>query len=182
MCSKLDKLEKNDEKLIQMSSNLNQTIIKVDKIGHDIGRQKLYMKQLAYHTIDQSARSRRNNLIFYGLADLPNENIYTVMVDFMSDQLDINLTEICVQRIHRLGSISRARARTQTPRRPVIIAFRDYRDTEYIMENVQNLYGTRFGIDRDYPKEIAVARKKLYDFQRMNFSKKDKCKIQYPAK
>jgi hypothetical protein len=50
------------------------------------------------------------------------------------------------------------------------------------MENVQNLYGTRFGIDRDYPKEIAVARKKLYDFQRMNFSKKDKCKIQYPAK
>jgi hypothetical protein len=63
-----------------MSSNLNQTIIKVDKIAHDIGWHKLYMKQLAYHTIDQSARSRRNNLIFYWLADSTNENIYIYII------------------------------------------------------------------------------------------------------
>lgn len=137
---------------------------KVDKLGRNIDNHMLYLKQLAYHAIDQSSRSRRNNLIFYGLADARNENIYEVMSDYMFDRLDIDLTKMCIQRIHRLGSISRVRALTQTPRRPIIIAFRDYCDTEYIMENVQKLYGTKFGIDRDYPKEIAAARKKTLRF------------------
>ena len=44
----------------------------------------------------------------------------------------------------------------------MIIRLRDYADTEIILERAYTLKGTQFGMDRDYPKEIADARKFLY--------------------
>ena len=60
----------------------------------------------------------------------------------------------------------KARRTSQTPRRPIIAAFRDDRDTEYIMQNATKLFGSQYGIDLDYPKEIAMARKRLWEYQK----------------
>lgn len=120
------------------------------------------MKQLAYHSIDTEARSRRNNLIFYGLADVRAENTYELLSQFCSDHLDFDLGDYFVQRVHRLGSLRRASGITQTPRRPIIVAFRDFGDTEFILQQARKLKHTRYSIDRDYPKEIASARKRLW--------------------
>jgi len=101
---------------------------------------------------------------------------------FLYDTMNIDLDGMCVQRVHRLGSMVKARRTSQTPRRPIIAAFRDYRDTEYIMQNATKLFGSRYGIDRDYPKEIAMARKRLWEHQKSSYKSGENVKIVFPAK
>jgi len=50
------------------------------------------------------------------------------------------------------------------------------------MQNAPKLYGSRYSVDRDYPKEIASARKRLWEYRKSNYSKRDQAKIIYPAK
>ena len=44
----------------------------------------------------------------------------------------------------------------------MVVKFRDYVDTEMVMKHANMLNNTRFGVDRDYPREIEIARKQLY--------------------
>ncbi|KAH3799609.1 hypothetical protein DPMN_153220 [Dreissena polymorpha] len=45
----------------------------------------------------------------------------------------------------------------------MVIRFRDYVDTEIIMEKAYKLKGTPSAIDRQYPSEISRARSELYN-------------------
>ena len=48
------------------------------------------LKTLAYKSIDLEARSRRNNLIFWGLAENVRENCFAVIRDFIKNELDLD--------------------------------------------------------------------------------------------
>ena len=50
------------------------------------------------------------------------------------------------------------------PRRPILARFRVLTATERILQHGDKLRGTRLGMDRIYPKEIAEARKSLYTY------------------
>ena len=168
---------------MSMASRLNENDKTFHKIEHKVDKNTAYLKQLAYHSIDVEARSRRNNLIFYGLADSYNEDTYALLNEFFEFNLNIDLSTMCIQRVHRLGSIGRARSVSHTPRRPIIAGFRDYKDTEYILEQASMLQNTRFGIDRDYPKEISEARKRLWGQYKLEKSKRrSNVRLLYPAK
>jgi len=176
MFSKLENLEAHSQHITNMASQINDT-------KAELNSHSTYLKKLAYHSIDQEARSRRNNLIFYGLADIQGENAVETIRQFLYDQFDLDLDTMGFQRIHRLGSIVKARRLTQHPKRPIIVAFIDYRDTEYIMSHAYRLAGTYYGVDRDHPREIAEARKSLWNFKKQQgYSVRDKVAIQYPAK
>ena len=59
-----------------------------ESLGHVIkttNRHTDMLKTLAYKSIDQEARSRRNNLIFWGLAENPRENCYEIIRDFIKN-------------------------------------------------------------------------------------------------
>ena len=146
-----------------MSAKQNTTEQTVQTIEKKLDLSNVYMKQLAQHSIDIEARSRRNNLIFYGLAECENANTYDLLQDFFESKLDLDLSTMFIQRIHRLGALYREGIRPATPRRPIIVALQDYQYTEYIMGQARMVRSTRFGMDRDYPKEISAARKNLWD-------------------
>ena len=72
----------------------------------------------------------------------------------------------------------------QAKHRPIIAAFRDFPDVELILANAKKLKGTTYGINRDYPKEIADARRDLYR-QLKEIKRADsevEVSLQYPAK
>ena len=84
-----------------------------------------------------------------------------------------------MHRAHRLGRF------TLNKTRPIIVAFRDFGDTETIMSHAKKLQGTQFGISRDYPSEIVKARQKLWpEFKRFKqeAGPSDRISISYPAK
>jgi hypothetical protein len=102
--------------------------------------------------------------------------------NFLEDELEIYTDNMVIERAHRLGP--RFNSRNEDPKRPIIVRFRDYMDTELIMGRAYKLKGTPFGIDRDYPKEISVARKELYSCQEAKDARQLRKKVQiaYPAK
>ena len=139
------------------------------------------IKTLAYKSIDQEARSRRNNLIFWGLAENPREDCFNLIRDFLHNQLDLDSEGTYLARAHRLG-VRKPNLRNQ--RRPIIVNFRDFRDTEVIMSRAYMLRSTRYSIDYDLPKEIGDARKRLWTESKQIRSSDPRAKTQivYPAK
>ena len=82
---------------------------------------------------------------------------------------------------HRLGP---NRIGQCNPKRPIIVNFRDFCDTELIMSRAHMLKNTPFSVGYDLPKEIHEARKKLWDELKSIKSAKPRVKFQilYPAK
>jgi hypothetical protein len=93
--------------LQNLSSNLTRTTSQLDQVERRLNLHLEFTKLQLYHSIDDNARSRRNNIIFYGLADMRNENCLEVLTEFLSDWLDIDLERTHIQRVHRLGSLGR---------------------------------------------------------------------------
>ena len=139
------------------------------------------LKTLAYKSIDLEARSRRNNLIFYGFAEMYDENCFSAIREFIKRQLDLDADKMYIARAHRLGP---RKIGFMAPRRPIIANFRDFCDTDVIMSRAHLLRNTPFSIGYDLPKEIKEARKKLWDEVKRirQTSPRVKFQIVYPAK
>ncbi|KAH3787272.1 hypothetical protein DPMN_165393 [Dreissena polymorpha] len=65
----------------------------------------------------------------------------------------------------------------------MIVRFRDYIDTETILSKAYKLNRIHFGLDRQYPKEIARARKELYQSKEAEYAPRSNKRVQikYPA-
>ena len=58
---------------------------------------------LAYKSIDIEARQRRNNLLFWGIPEVRNEDCLTVISEFLGDKLGLDADAITIQRARRIG-------------------------------------------------------------------------------
>lgn len=178
MFSAIQKLGISEQKLGQVEKSVTQN---TRNISQTIDRVKL----LEYRSIDQEARNRRNNLIFRGIPEVVGENCAQIISEFITEQLQITQS-ICIQRAHRLGRKQYGNSgRGLRPfHRPVIVALRDYQEVEHIISKTKILAGTRFGVSRDYPQEIANARKELFPkLKALKMSKPNsKVSIVYPAR
>lgn len=94
------------------------------------------LKTLAYKSIDLEARFRRNNLLFWGLPENPNENCFQIIRDFVHRHLDLDAGNMYLARAHHLGP---RRIGQRNPKRPIIVNFRDFCDTDLIMNRAHML-------------------------------------------
>lgn len=179
---------------LQEVKSTNQRLLKAERTVHEIRESTLENKAridtLAYKSIDLEARQRRNNLIFWGIPEVRNEECMVVISDFLTERLELDPEAICIQRAHRIGrplNLRRniiGRAVSNPKHRPLIALFRDYQDVELIISNAGKLKGTSFGINRDYPPEIIAARKPLLEEKRKlkSANPNSNISIQFPAK
>ena len=99
--------------------------------------------------------------------------------------MGVDTCEVVIERAHRIGSIRQpAKQAGRDPRRPIIAKFNDYRDTEHILDRSYKLKGTKFRVDRDYPREIVEARKRLQFSEKAEQARRRGSRIQvkYPAR
>ena len=68
------------------------------------------IKRLEHKAMDQEARSRRNNMIVYNLAENEDKNTEEVFRDFVRNKLGV-VKSIAIQRVHRLRSHTALRGR-----------------------------------------------------------------------
>ena len=117
------------------------------------------------------------NLIFRGISESIQENSKEKIVSFVRMQMDVH-DDIVIDRAHRLGRFKK------DLNRPIIVAFRDYADTELIMSSARSLANTGYGISRDYHLEITQARKALWPTYKDLRSKNGNTKVKpfFPAK
>ena len=128
------------------------------------------------------AQSRRENLKFYGVDEDQNETweqSETKVRDYLSNELDMNETDIKIERAHRLPSKSKPR--------PIIVKFSYFKDKDAVLRKYrakrkereeagdgQNAQGdgdtegdnvTRpVRVSEDFPKRVTKARTNLFPF------------------
>ena len=141
-----------DQKLSLILSKLS---VNEGSVGYIQNKLDTVLKLLEYRSIDLEARSRRNNLLFKGISEQRRENCFAEVRRFIQEELQID-KDFYLERAHRLGRFS------STKTRPIIVAFRDYYDTQEILDASSLLRGTEYGISRDYPSEISKARQSLW--------------------
>ena len=158
---------------MQNSFKLAEQVVTATNRNTDI------IKTLAYKQIDLEARSRRNNLIFWGINERAGENCFHLIREVITNRLDLEGERMYLARAHRLGQ---RKIGQQVRSRPIIVNFRDFHDTERIMTNVYMLRNTPISVDLDLPKEINEARKRLWPKLKEAKNKRYKAHIVYPAK
>ena len=80
-------------------------------------------------TDDLEARSMRENLLFHGIPELPNENCELQIKQFLVDKLSID-DDIKLDRAHRLG-------KPKGNNRPIVVKFHSYKDRELVRTTAQ---------------------------------------------
>ena len=158
----------------------------IDQLEDAVCSQEEMIQVLSYRSIDTEPRSRRNNIIFYNITkDSRHSSDKARILNFMENELDIDTSEMCIEGAHILGSLRQDTFRGRSDTRwPMVVKFRDNVDTEMVMKNANMLKNTRVGVYRDYPREIAIAIKKLYTCEEAKRARFDKSSVQikYPAR
>lgn len=162
-----------------LQQSLNDQSKNIDTVARTVNHNVDMLRLLSYKSIDIEARTRRCNLIFRNMTtpspqDMNNPD--RLIGEFL--KVSLGIEGICIDRAHPLGP------RRYMPKRDIIVAFKFHQDVENIMKNVYKLKGTSYVIDRDYPKEIVAARKRLWPkFKQARAAQPGaKVSIQFPAK
>ena len=134
--------------------------------------------------IDHEARSRRNNLLFFGIDEEQNENTEEKLIGFLKNTLKLEVIP-GIQRAHRLGRPKPKGtvfigSRANQPR-PIIVCFFDFKQREQIRIKRHELQRP-YGIAEDLPSEIREARKSLQGQLQELKSKGQRATIVYPCK
>ena len=154
----LSKVSVNESRVKLIQNRLDSVFTiksRVSALENTIRSQHDRLKLLEYRSLDIEARSRRKNLLFKGIPEDRNENCFDAVRQFISSKLHID-RDMYLERAHRIGRFSVNRTR------PIIVAFRDYCDTEDILNASNFLRDSNYGISKDYPNEIARARQSLW--------------------
>ena len=173
--------EQTNNGMLNFQDNFLHMHQKLEQVVQVTNRNTDLLRTLAYKSIDQEARSRRNNLIFWGISENYDENCFSLIREFIKNHIDLDADRMYLARAHRLGQ---RKIGYRNPKRPIIVHFRDFCDVEDIMSRSYLLKNSQFSVGYDLPKEINEARKRLWEETKRIKSKqpRSKCQIVYPAK
>ncbi|XP_064476875.1 protein unc-13 homolog C-like [Ornithodoros turicata] len=161
--------QKKIRKEISRNSNqlaeLTERVKRVESLGdeliqsnHKVAELQQSVAQLLTRVDDLENRSRRNNLVIYGLQESEAESssslLNTVQNELLSSKLGVEVSSI--ERIHRLGRMVAGKVR------PVIVRFYDYRERNLVLKNCHKLKGTKIVILEDFSQHVRSVRKKLW--------------------
>lgn len=104
-------------------------------------------------------QSRRNNLVFDGIAETPAETwaetedkVRDVLVEKLKLQPDVE-----VERAHRIGRTVPGGSRP----RSIVVKFLRFKDRSAVLERAKNLKGTDIYVNEDYTDAVRMKRKEL---------------------
>ena len=121
------------------------------------------IKQLAEKSNDLEDRSRRNNLVFFGIPELSDkqttEDCDRLVTKILASKniLSLGDNDIVFDRAHRLGP----KKPDQTRPRPIIVRATFYKDKVHILENANRFRDTPYSVAEDFSKETLGIRRQL---------------------
>ena len=131
---------------------------KVDCLTTENALLKSNFEKLYEKTIRLESHSRRDNLLFDGIAESEPENVGDKLRHIMRTILQIDSTDdIKIVRCHRLG---RKQPHSTRPR-TVIVKFHFYGDRELVWKSRSKLKNTNYWMQEDFPAEIKERRNVL---------------------
>lgn len=112
---------------------------------------------------DIENRSRRNNLLFFGVEGEEKETwdeSEAKVISLCAEKLQVTVTPSSIERAHRMG-----KPKDDNPR-PIIVKFALFKDKQRVLSAASKLKGTKISIGEDYSRNIRQEREKLIAFAR----------------
>ncbi|KAH9374295.1 hypothetical protein HPB48_005615 [Haemaphysalis longicornis] len=146
------RIAKHEGMIADIKDSLVATKKQVEELGKivtehkdDISILQKEFKNLQAKNVDLENRSRRQNLLFYGVDDNKAETwdeSEELIKKIVGDKLGIEVSSL--QRAHRIGVYRNKK------KRPIIANFASYKEGQEILSNAKKLKGSDFSIDQDF--------------------------------
>ena len=122
------------------------------KIQAELDKAKEERLSLQRRYIDQEARGRRNNLLFYGIDEGANETKEQAedkIVSFINNRLQVpgDKKSLGIKGGHRLGAPRHGSAKP----RAIIVCFADFNNTKELVRSKRHSLRAPFGVSEDLP-------------------------------
>ena len=124
------------------------------------------MSRIENKSGDLESRSRRNNLLFYGMErgqGETNKDCEERLRDLITDQMEL-ANDVEFDRVHRVGS---------KPDSPIIAKCTFYKDKVAILKAKKKLKGSNIFVGEDFSQGVREVRRKLSTFKK-NLKGQDK--------
>ncbi|XP_075526332.1 uncharacterized protein LOC142558055 [Dermacentor variabilis] len=162
----------------QALSDLTKRMADIEKHYHSLPSLQAELELIKNNTVhtarltddiearldDAENRSRRNNLIFYGLPDAKPSESYAesekIIIQHCRDHLGIDIHPKEIDRAHRLGHHTDGRCR------PIIAKFAFHKIKDSILSSGRKLKGTPYSVGEDFSRKVQNARSHLVKFAR----------------
>ncbi|XP_049268018.1 uncharacterized protein LOC125756977 [Rhipicephalus sanguineus] len=155
LCKRMTDLEAHYQALIPLRND-------IEKMPADTSSMSRKIEELEDRLDDTENRSRRNNLIFYGISDPTDSETWNdsekLIIDFCSNNLGITVGPHDFERAHPLGRHSLGR------NRPIIVKFACYKTKDSILRNGRKLRNTNLSIGEDFSLSVRHEQKQLIAF------------------
>ncbi|XP_065284655.2 uncharacterized protein [Dermacentor albipictus] len=155
LSKRIMELEQHYQALIPLRSELEAVYATTSETGR-------LVSSLESRIEDADNRSRRSNLILYGIPDPNPPETFAqsekLFIDNIQEHMNISLDPKEIEGAHRLGRYSPGR------NRPIIAKFAFYKTKELVLSNGRKLKGSNCSIGEDFSPAVRNARKHLVLF------------------
>ncbi|CAC5378147.1 unnamed protein product [Mytilus coruscus] len=143
-------LNKISSQLKTNNSNVNTVDKKLSASLDDMKREN---DRLQNELLEVQMKAMSNNLIFYNIPEVNDENCRNTIGKFCEEKLKIeNPSNIVVTDAYRLG-------KKGTNNRPILVKFSSFENRDNVKKSAKKLKGSNFGISEQLPLEIQKRRK-----------------------
>ena len=159
MSSKLDQVvadsKQNEAKTDAVVKDVSSMREDVSSLQQENAQLKSDNKRLKDRLDKLESYSRRDNLIFHGVQQKPDEDCHRVAQLIMQNNLNIpHASEMKFDRCHRIPG--------KTKPQPLIVQFNYSVDRDKVWQARKNLSGSNISLREDFPEEIVARRNALY--------------------
>ena len=155
-------------RIMEENKELREAVNKLTEENRQLQKQTSDMQE---KLIDHESRSRRNNLLFYGVPRGSGhetwEQAEKKVKKVISEGLKLNGDDIEVNRAHRI------------PNGAIIVNLLRFKDKEAILRAKGKLKDTDVSIGEDYPKEIRDVRRKLWQLTKTHRDNNQRVIVKY---
>ncbi|XP_075737251.1 uncharacterized protein LOC142814728 [Rhipicephalus microplus] len=141
----------------------------IEKTQTNVINMTKKIQELETSLDDAENRSRRNNLLFYGIPDPTRNETWAesekMIIDICNNNLGLTVQPNDIERAHRLGIHSLNR------NRPIIVKFLSYKTRDALLSNGRKLKNTNYSIGEDFSRPVQYARKQLLAFAKARSDK-----------
>ena len=180
--SQENRFKEINKKLDKQNSELIESRKVIDRVEGKMKTMEKKIRDLEWKVIDQEARSRRNNLLFFGVPEQEGESCSDRIQGLIRTEMGITDRKPVLQRAHRLGPVRHGRiGQKSTKPRPIIVNFLDHTDREAVRAARFKLRPP-MGVNEDFPVEVRKARESLLPELRELKNRNKRATIAYPAR
>lgn len=164
------RLAKHEEMMAEINGKLRATEGQITTLKEQLSDQEntirtiaKEVKQLHDKGVDSENRSRRNNLVFFGVSDSESETweqSELLLKNICKENLNLELQS--VERVHRIGRYNVSK------NRPIIVNFASYKEKSRVLSEAKKFKGTTYSVEQDYAPETRHIRKRLWEYVKTN--------------